>query len=185
MLIVRDIVVRPARREDAEAVAEAVCMAVGYDTTNPLYPVFLELARREVAQYSYLNALIAEVDGEVAGAIVGYDGARLEELRAPIYPLLEEHLGSAPHIEDETEAGEYYLDSLGVRSAFRGMGVGSMLINAACDKAYSEGHERVGLIVDYDNPNAERLYTSLGFERVGTKLFLGHNMWHMQKIKTL
>lgn len=181
----RDIVVRPARREDAAAIAEAVCMAVGYDATNPVYPIFLELAGREVAQYSHLNTLIAEVDGEIAGAIVSYDGSRLEELREPIYPLLKEHLGSVPHIEDETEAGEYYLDSLGVRSAFRGMGVGSALINAACNKAFGEGHERVGLIVDYDNPCAERLYTSLGFKRIGTKLFLGNNMWHMQKIKTL
>lgn len=180
-----NIIVRQARLEDAAIIAEAVCMAVGYDTTHPLYPVFLELAGREVAQYSYLNALIAEVNGEIAGAIVSYDGTRLEELRKPIFSLLKQHLGSVPNIEDETEAGEYYLDSLGVRSAFRGMGVGSALLNAACDKAFSEGYERVGLIVDYDNPDAERLYTSLGFERVGTKLFLGHNMWHLQKIKTL
>lgn len=181
----RDIVVRPAKREDAATIAEAVCMAVGYDTTSPLFPVFLELAGREVAQYSYRNVLIAEVNGEVAGAIVGYDGAELKELREPIYSLLKQHLGEVPHIEDETEAGEYYLDSLGVLPAFRGMSVGTALLNAATERAFAEGHERVGLIVDYDNPDAERLYSSLGFERVGTKLFLGHKMWHMQKIKRL
>lgn len=181
----RDIVVRPAKREDAATIAEAVCMAVGYDATSPLFPVFLELAGREVAQYSYRNALIAEVEGEIAGAIVSYDGAELKELREPIYSLLKEHLGEVPHIEDETAAGEYYFDSLGVLPAFRGMSVGTALLNAAMERAFAEGHERVGLIVDYDNPDAERLYTSLGFERVGTKLFLGHKMWHMQKIKRL
>lgn len=175
------ISVRPARRYDAELIAEAVCMAVGYDSSSPLYPVFLQLAQREQTQYSYLNGLIGEVDGVAAGAIVGYDGALLEQLRQPIYPLLEQHLGTVPHIEDETEAGEYYLDSLGVLAKYRGHGVGRALVNAMCNKAFEEGHRCAGLIVDVDNPEAERLYNSLGFERVGTKRFLGHHMWHLQK----
>lgn len=175
------IIVREARRDDAPLIAEAVCMAVGYDTSHPIYPVFLTLAESERAQYSYRNALIGEVDGVAAGAIVGYDGAMLEELRRPIYPLLERHLGEVPHIEDETEAGEYYLDSIGVLPAFRGTGVGRALLMSACHKAFAAGHERVGLIVDFDNPDAERLYTTLGFERIGTKRFLGHQMWHLQR----
>lgn len=177
----QNIEVRQARREDAALIAEVVAMAVGYDTSHPIYPVFLALAERENTQYSYQNTLIGEVDGVVAGAIVGYDGARLEELRQPIYPLLEQHLGTIPHIEDETEAGEFYLDSLGVLPPFRGLGVGQALLNAMSDRAFAEGYERVGLIVDFDNPQAEKLYTSLGFERVGTKIFLGHQMWHLQK----
>lgn len=179
----KKVTVREARRDDAALIAAAVCMAVGYDTSHPIYPVFLTLAASERAQYSYRNALIAEVDGTAAGAIVGYDGAMLHELRQPIYPLLEQHLGSVPHIEDETEAGEYYLDSLGVLPQFRGMGVGAMLLNAMSNKAFAEGHARVGLIVDFDNPRAERLYTSLGFRRVGTRPFLGHQMWHLQKMR--
>lgn len=175
------IEVRRARREDAATIAMAVAMAVGYDTSHPIYPVFLALAGREHTQYSYRNALIAEVDGCVAGALVGYDGALLQELRTPIYPLLEEHLGATPHIEDETEAGEFYLDSIGVLPEYRGLGVGRRLLMAMTEKAFAEGHERVGLIVDFDNPQAERLYASLGFERVGTKTFLGHQMWHLQK----
>lgn len=177
----KKIVVRPAGREDAALIAEVVCMAVGYDTAHPIYPVFLTLAASDKAQYNYRNTLVAEVDGTAAGAIVGYDGARLEELREPIFPLLERYLGSVPEIEDETAAGEFYLDSLGVLPQFRGMGVGAMLLNAMSNKAFAEGHSRVGLIVDVDNPRAERLYTELGFVRVGQKRFLGHDMWHLQK----
>lgn len=174
------IVVREAAREDAQLIATAVCMAVGYDTSHPIYPVFLALAEREVSQYSYRNALIGEIDGRAAGAIVGYDGVRLKELRQPIYPLLEQHLGYVPHIEDETDEGEYYLDSIGVLAEFRGEGVGRALLIAAAQRAFAEGYKRVGLIVDYDNAEAERLYASLGFRRVGTRLFLGHRMWHLQ-----
>ena len=155
-------------------------MAVGYTTEHPIYPVFLELAGRDVAQYSYRNTLIAEVDGRAVGALVGYDGASLEELRSPIYELLERHLGSVPDIEDETSAGEFYLDSLGVLPDYRGMGVGATLLSTMCDMAFEQGYERVGLIVDVDNPDAERLYTSLGFRRVGDKRFLGHAMRHLQ-----
>ncbi len=183
MTSTKKVTVREARRDDAALIAAAVCMAVGYDTSHPIYPVFLTLAASERAQYSYRNSLIGEVDGVAVGAIMGYDGAMLYELRQPIYPLLEQHLGSVPHIEDETEAGEYYLDSLGVLPEYRCYGVGRALIEAATERAFSEGHERVGLIVDYDNPHAERLYTSLGFRRVGTRPFLGHQMWHLQKMR--
>lgn len=176
----RTITIRAAVADDAELIATAVCMAVGYDREHPIYPVFRELAEREMTQYSYRNALIAEVDGVAAGALVGYDGARLKELREPIFPLLEKYLGEALQIEDETEAGEFYLDSLGVLPEFRGLGVGSQLLTAMRDRAFSEGHQQVGLIVDFDNPRAERLYTSLGFQRVGEKRFLGHRMWHLQ-----
>ena len=175
-----DITIRAAVIDDAKLIAVAICMAIGYDRTHPLYPVFLELAAREKAQYSYHNTLIAEVDGVAAGAIVGYDGAQLKELREPIFELLERHLDSPPKIEDETEAGEFYLDSLGVLPRFRGLGVGRRLLTTMRDKAFAAGHERVGLLVDFDNPRAEQLYTSLGFSRVGEKMFLGHRMWHLQ-----
>lgn len=179
----RNIVIREATLDDAPLVAKVVLMALHYDESHPLYDVFKELAARTDAQYSYCNALVAEVDGTVAGAIVGYDGARLYELREPLLALLRERQGGDIDIEDETSAGEFYLDSLAVLPQFRGCGVGRMLLDAAAERAFAAGHERVGLIVDFDNPRAEALYSSLGFERVNPTTFLGHNMWHMQKRK--
>ena len=176
----RNITIRAATPLDSKLIAMVVCMAVDYETSHPIYTVFEELAQHNASQYSWRNTLIAEVDGEVAGAIVGYDGAMLKQLREPIFPLLIKYLGSAKEIEDETEAGEFYLDSLGVLPHFRGLGIGAKLIVAMCDKAFSEGHQRAGLIVDIDTPRAEKLYTSLGFEYVGDKCFLGHAMHHLQ-----
>lgn len=175
------IIVRRAVRGDAPLIAEVVCMAVGYELSHPIYAVALSLAQRVDTQYSYRNALVAEVGGVAAGAVVGYDGARLAELRKHLYPLLKEHLGTIPHIEDETEAGEYYLDSLAVLSDYRSRGVGEVLVNAFCDRAFNEGYGRVGLIVEQHNHRAEHLYQSLGFERVGARKFLGDDMWHMQR----
>ena len=179
--------VRAATRNDASVIAQAVALAIGDEVALRSYcgddyiAVLTEIARHKATQYSWQYALIAEVDDVVAGAIVGYDGAQLKMLRDGTFTVLLEHIGHVPNIADETSQGEYYLDSIGVLPKFRGLGVGRALIDAFCDKAFAEGHERVGLIVDYDNPQAEKLYTSLGFERVGTRLFFNHKMWHLQR----
>ena len=117
----------------------------------------------------------------VAGAIVGYDGAELYPLREGTFATLRDCIGRTPTIVDETSEGEYYLDSVGVLPQFRGLGVGRALVSAFCDKVFAMGHNRVGLIVDYENPDAEKLYTSLGFRRVGTRPFFNHQMWHLQR----
>lgn len=185
------IIVRAATREDAATIAQAVAMAIGDEATLHDYcgddylTVLTEVARSEATQYSWQNALIAEVEGLVAGAIVGYDGADLSTLREGTFTILHKRIGHTPTIADETEEGEYYLDSIAVLPEFRGRGVAHSLIVAFCDKAFIAGHQRVGLIVDNDNHKAEKLYSSLGFERVGTKIFFGHQMWHLQRKNNL
>lgn len=183
------ITIRSAQREDAEAIAHAVALAIGDETALHNYcgqeymSVLSNIARHESTQYSWQNALVAEVDGIRAGATVGYNGAQLIELREGTFAVLREQIGRVPNIVDETQAGEYYLDSVGVFPQFRGLGVGCRLVSALCEKAFSEGYERVGLIVNKNNPQAEKLYTSLGFEHVGTRIFFGQQMWHLQKKK--
>lgn len=181
------ITIRPATRQDAPTIAHALAMAIGDEVALQAYcgedylTVPTEIARSEATQYSYRFALVAEVDGQMAGAIVGYDGAQLHSLREGTFAILRECIGRVPTIDDECEVGEYYLDSVGVLPQFRGLGVGRALVEALCQRAFDEGALRVGLLVDYANPEAEVLYASLGFERVGTKLFFGHRMWHLQR----
>ena len=185
----KTIIVRKAVREDAAVIAEAVAMAIGDERALRNYcgeeymAVLTEIARHETTQYSWQYALIAEVDGAAAGAIVGYDGAMLHTLREGTFATLRNCIGRTPTIVDETSAGEYYLDSVAVLHQFRGMGIGRALVSAFCDNAFAQGHRCVGLIVDYENPDAERLYTSLGFRRVGTRPFFNHQMWHLQRCR--
>lgn len=82
--------------------------------------------------------------------------------------------------ESETGEGEFYLDSISILPEFRGCGVGSKLLKAICKRAFSLGHETVGLSVDEYNPNAEKLYLSIGFRYVGKQEFLGHKLRHLQ-----
>ena len=176
---------RPATASDISLIAAAVSMAIGDESMRGYcgeryMEVLEEIVGRAETQYSYRNAFIAEVDGEPAGAIVGYNGAHLEAMRSCTLSIVERHTGRRPVIADETEAGEYYIDSLGVLPSFRNQGVGTQLLRHIIAAAFAAGHHRVGLIVDHDNPRAERVYHSIGFRRVGEKDFLGHPMWHMQ-----
>ena len=175
-----EVRIRKAKVEDAPMIARVVCMALGGDESHPMYPVFLELAGCDYAQYSYRNVMVAEVAGCFVGAVVGYDGGKLKELRAPIFALIQKHLGKTLEIEDETAAGEFYLDSIAVLPAYRGCGIGRRLLEQRIQQAFNEGYDTIGLLVDKENPRAEALYSSLGFERINPTTFLGHPMWHLQ-----
>lgn len=180
------ITIRSARVEDAATIARAVAMAIGDKEVLRAYcgddymAVLTQIAATKGTQYSWQYALVAEVDGTAAGAVVGYDGDDLQPLREGTFAIVRQLTGRVPNIANETEGGEYYLDSVGVLPEFRGLNVGRTLVREFCNKVFATQHNCVGLIVDSNNPQAEKLYTSLGFERVGTRLFFGHRMWHLQ-----
>lgn len=171
--------------DDYPIIARAVCMAMGEETAkvycgSSCMKVLEELARMEGTQYSYRNALVATADGVPAGAIVGYDGSQLYRLRESTLAVVHRYNQQFAAIEDETEEGEFYIDSIGILPEFRGCGVGRKLLTAMREQAFSAGHGCVGLLVDCENPQAERLYVSIGFVQVGTKRFFGHTMRHLQ-----
>lgn len=178
------------RKEDAQAIAEAIVEAVGaehcLDLMGPRHRIeeavelFAEMARRGDTQYSYRNALVALAfpDSEVVGVCVAYDGGLLEELRRPFLDRAADTF-DLNEITDETEAGEYYIDTLAVRPAYRGHGIGRRLLMAAAERGRALGL-RPGLLVDKDNPRARALYESAGFSPVGERSFFGIPMEHMQ-----
>ena len=174
--------------DDAEFLAQVVVMAIRDDEMvkrncggDNYLKVLTEVCAATATQYSFQNTLVAEtVSGKLAGAIVGYDGGQLEPLRKATWDIISNHTGFVPEIADETNAGEFYLDSLGVKPEFRGMGIAQKLIDAMCKKAFALGHTNVGLIVDVENPKAEELYSRIGFRRVGERMFFTHKMYHLQ-----
>ena len=175
-----NISIRKASAEDASLIALVLAMAMGGDESHPLFDIFCRMAQREDSQYSWRNTFVAEIDGTAAGAIVGYDGARLYELRRPLEEAIRDINGGVFNIEDETSAGEFYIDSLAILPLYRGMGIAKSLMEYVRERVFAEGFDKVGLIVDYGNPRAEGLYESIGFKRVNPTTFLGHDMWHMQ-----
>ena len=176
--------IRKATINDAPLIARVVAMAIGEEGIrhycgDDFQSVLEEIARLENSQYSYRNTIIAEVDGKPAGAAVAYDGACLYQFRDVTLKHIFDRTGKIHNIEDETDASEVYLDSIAVMSEYRGCGIGKKLLRALKEIAFKEYGKPLGLLVDFENPDAERLYKSVGFERVNVKDFLGHKMWHL------
>ena len=78
-----------------------------------------------------------------------------------------------PNPGTETEAGEYYLDSLAVAPEFRGQSIGSILIQNALEEAQALGFTKATLLVDSRKDYLQRLYGRLGFENGETVTFFG------------
>lgn len=184
------ITLQPACKEHAREIARAVMTAMGIDcckyligangTLDQFEDMMTRLASLDSSQYSYTNAIVAlDDDGTVAGVCVGYDGARLKELRPLFLDALKHDFGrTLGHITDETVPGEYYIDSLMVKPEYRRRGIASLMLGYMIGRA-ERAALPAALIVDTANPNAERLYTALGFVFKDYRDFGGHKMKHL------
>ena len=143
-----------------------------------------DLVCRADSQYSYLNTLVAlNAQRDVVGVCTAYDGARLHQRRtAFVQGCLARFNRDFGNMDDETEAGELYVDSLAVDVRYRGKGIAKALLRATIEKAKQLQLPAVGLLVDKGNPKAERLYTSVGFQYVDDNQWGGHGMRHLQYV---
>lgn len=148
-------------------------------TYESLRDMIASTVERNDTIYSFRNTFVATTENQIIGACCGYDGALYQNLKKPILDIIGHDSRFADIIE--TEAGEFYLDSVGVDIKHRGQGIASRLFEAQIERARTEGHSRVGLIVDIDKPEAEALYRRLGFEHIGYREFFSHRMKHMVK----
>lgn len=130
--------------------------------------------------YSPANTVIAEIDGMSIGMLTAYDGAGYHDMRVRTSALIRQSMGvTFENMEDESEAGEYYLDSLAVLPEYRGRGIGRRLLEHGIRQGRSLGLT-VTLAVDPVNERAQRLYRSLGFTHQRDIFIFGHTYWKWQ-----
>ncbi|WP_410479115.1 GNAT family N-acetyltransferase [Pedobacter psychrodurus] len=126
------------------------------------------------------DTLVFEEEGKVLGSLNTYDGAKLLELRKPFLAYVAAHYHASDLNQGtETEAGEFYLDSISVKPSAQGKGIGKQLIKAGIDWAKKLGHHTVGLLVEQNNENAVKLYQKMGFFIQNEKQFMGGLYHHM------
>lgn len=188
------MVIKRACKEQANAIARLIMLAMNYDcckyyagpehTLEDFEKMMTSLVEDDNSQYSYRNTHVVLADnGDVAGICVTYDGARLHYLRQAFIQAAAVAFGrDYSCMDDETAPGELYLDSIAVDERYRGQGIAKQLLRIAADKAAAMGIPAVGLLVDKGNPLAERLYTGAGFEYVNDTVWGGHPMKHLQYI---
>jgi ribosomal protein S18 acetylase RimI-like enzyme len=168
--------IRNATRSDCTALSELINFAgeglplyLWQQTAAPgedPWKIGRERAAREAGSFSYRNAVIAEVDGEVAGALIGYPVSAepevIDETDTPpmFVPLLE---------LENLAAGTWYVNAVAAFPDARGLGVGTKLMQWAENRASELGLRGVSLIVSDGNPGARKLYDRIGYEEVASR----------------
>lgn len=182
------MIIRPAQPGDAQTITELLYIAmdtilfefIQQKSETEAKKFLHHFVSQENNQYSWQNCFVGEHQDIVVCALNIYNGRDLELLRNPVVAYVRENYNAGFNPENETQAGEYYLDSVGVSPKAQGAGFGTKMLEYVIYKFTEESHSTVGLLVDVDNPRAKQLYTKLGFEPVGFKTLAGKTLEHMQ-----
>ena len=184
--------VRKAILEDSDFIGSLLMLATGEviyrfireRNFQKAREFLIHFVKQENNQYSFQNCRIIEKEGEVIGVLLGYDGNKLKELREPVLAHIHQFLDPNLTVEDETQDGEFYIDSIGVLPNHQGKGLGARLIQSVIEEQVFGNGKTLGLLVDKANPAAKKLYLKLGFQPVGEKMLMGISMEHLQLKKT-
>jgi ribosomal protein S18 acetylase RimI-like enzyme len=182
------MIIRRSTRSDADAIVTCMLLAmeeivdgfIGKKDQASAVQFLQQFTRQENNQYSWQNCHVAEVNKMVVGAINVYDGAALHRLRQPVVDHIHTHYNTIFSPEDETAAGEWYIDSLGVLPTYRCLGIGTTLLQFLINEYVQKRGEALGLLVEKENTAAKRLYLKLGFQTVGDRTLFGKKMVHLQ-----
>ncbi|BCL76981.1 N-acetyltransferase [Jeongeupia sp. HS-3] len=168
------ITLRPARKSDATTIVSLLELA---DTA--LLDIVIGLADRDAARHeliarvqqddyfaSYRFARLAEHDGEIVGLIVAYPGE------------LETTFSSDSIVRESTDDA-YHIESISTVPAWRGRGVGTLLLDTIATLAITCGCTRLSLLVDPANTGACRLYQRLGFIAADR---VSYDQYHYQRL---
>lgn len=169
--------IRPATPADAphlvcfvDMASEGLALKI-WDSLREPHQVLTEFGRsramREEGAFSYVNGHIAEIDGAVAGGLVGYviqpdhdvsvrmpDPAEATKVPAFLHPMIELETLAADH---------WYINIIATYPEFRGQGVGAALLAHADGLGRAAGAAGMALIVDADNRAALRAYERAGY----------------------
>jgi len=171
---------RRATRKDARALAELIEYAgdgiPGYlwsqsvKEGQPPIEVGIERVLREEANFSYRNAVVVEVDGRVAAMMLAYrlpehSDVNLDELPDLLRPLEE---------LEQKVPGTFYINALAAYPEFRGLGLGTKLLEAAHTLAPDAGCEQLSLEVFDQNEGAVRLYERHGYREIARLPSVAH-----------
>lgn len=167
------VAIRSARKSDAAALAILVDIAgegmPSYmwsrmrEPGQSAFEVGRARASREEGAFSWRNAQVAEIDGEVAACLVDYrlddpyDTGDLSKLPDLVRPLIALE-AKAP--------GSWYINVLATFPEFRGRGIGARLLALAEERGRAQGARSASIIVASENTGAVRLYARTGYAEV-------------------
>jgi ribosomal protein S18 acetylase RimI-like enzyme len=175
-----EIRIRPAGTPDAAAITILADIA-GYCLPHWVWSnspdrrpgeSVLAFGRRRVLRqdsvFSYRKTFVADVDGEVAGMLLGY---RQPDVAAPVGDDVPEPLRPLSELE-ALAPGTWYVNILSVFEEFQGSGIGRRLLEKADALAKASGARGLSIIVEDDNSGAHRLYRNAGYREIASRPFV-------------
>jgi ribosomal protein S18 acetylase RimI-like enzyme len=167
---------RPARKSDAAALAVLVDIAgegmpaYMWSTLKAPGQSVLEFGReraaREEGGFSYKNAVVAEIGGDVAATLVGYrlddpyDLGVLAETPEIVRPLVR---------LEARVPGSWYVNVLATFPEFRRRGIGARLLAIAEEKGMEQGASSLSVVVASWNQDAARLYRRAAYSALASE----------------
>lgn len=174
--------IRPATTKDADHLASLINYAgEGFpvylwekmkDPSETVWDVGIRRAMRDEGSFSWSNATIAEIDGEVAGCLIGYrlndepEEIDYEEMPAMFVPLQE---------LENLCPGTWYVNVLATYPEHRNKGLGSELLREAENLANQTDSQGLSIIVSDGNDGARRLYVRAGYQQRDTRPMVKEN----------
>ena len=184
--------IRPARYEDAAFLAQVMLLAARSHLERGFWDITLagseterlgyleRLARTSTPSWAhYTHFLVAEVDGQPAAGLCGYD-PRLAGI--PVLSQAMDEVGSelgwseveraAPWerfvpistcISDDAE-GAWIIENVATLPTFRRRGLVNALLHEVLDKGRKKGHSLAQISVIIGNTPAQCAYEKIGFE---------------------
>ncbi|MBU7026643.1 MAG: GNAT family N-acetyltransferase [Theionarchaea archaeon] len=144
---------------------------------------------------SFEHSLFAEVDGEIAGVIMGLDWRTRQQERMRTGLLKFRYFGGPfwlkvpyllvnPYVPGIIGEGEYYIGHLVVYPQFRGMGLGKKLIAKEEDIARKRGAQRMVADVKVINEVMIKLVKEMGYTVSGDvkEMVIGRDRFHFYRI---
>jgi ribosomal protein S18 acetylase RimI-like enzyme len=169
--------IRPARADDAAAIARlflissdglaAYIWGLLAQPGEPLEAVGRRRYARTGVPFSWENALVAKQDGAVIGMAHAYPIGVADAPSEESDPVLR------PYAELE-EPGSLYLAGLAIDAPYRGLGIGSALMDATEARAAARGFDRVSTICFAMNTGAYRLYERRGYVTKDRRALVPH-----------
>lgn len=130
------------------------------------------------------NLIVAKDQDEVLGVMFGYIGQNeqaLFDVFKRYYSELSIPKTTVIFSDAEADKDEWYLNSLCVSEAHRGQGIGTQLLNYLPTIGEHVHTHEIGLLVDFENPQAAKLYQRVGFKNERVQVVAGHHYYHLKK----
>ena len=176
------VIFRPAMKSECRAVASLYSISsdgvADYIWTRlaasgeDMLDVGQRRYEREDSVFSYKNCVVAELEGKIVGMIVAFPMEVDEDSPdTEIDPVL------LPYSKLE-EDNSFYICGMAVFPEYRGLGLGTRMLELAETQAKKRGFQKLSLIVFEQNQGAKRLYERHGYREVAREPVVAHELIH-------